>query len=366
MEQMQQMHQFMQAQQRTIEQQAADIQALRIASQSSPGTHAGVGSGSGLVREVRPPQPSTFDGVKFSTDNKSNAYHWLAEMQQYLLVANVSDDRSVVVASAYLKGMALHMWQAEQAKPDDDPTKVVCHTFHQFREWFLSHFQPIAASKTARHELRQIRQGKRSVAAYCQEFLRIVQLIPDMALPDQIDQFVFGLSDRRVSMEVDRQYNDGANKMSLIGAMDLARKEEMRLSSHYKGFGHDPRRSYNHSSWSQRASGYSQSSQQSVPMELGNVNAEDREWSDMDGGDSEDENVLNAISFRPSNSSSRRPNKGGAGANRGKRVPGLSRDDFVKLSKEGKCFRCREPGHIARDCTSQSASGQQQGKGKAQ
>lgn len=363
--QLQSMQQYIQAHQATIDQQQATIEALVTAAQSSPGTHAGAGSGTGQVREVRPPQPSTYDGTKFSTV-KSNVHHWLAEMEQYLLATNVSDARGVLLASCYLRGMALQMWQDEQKKPVSDSTKVVCQTFEQFRHWVLSHFQPIAADKTARHELRQIKQGKRSVAAYCEEFLRIIQLIPDMALPDQIYQFVFGLYDRRVSMEVDRQYSDRGTRLTLMGAMDLARKEEMRLASHYKGFGNDPRRPYNSSSWSQRGSGYSQSNQQSVPMELGNVNAEDREWSEGEWEESEDEEALNAISFRPSNGSSRRPNNRGASGNGGKRVPGLSKDDFVQLSREGKCFRCRKQGHLARDCTSQPDSGKHQGKGKAQ
>ena len=44
--------------------------------------------------------------------------------------------------------------------------------------------------------------------------------------------------------------------------------------------------------------------------------------------------------------SSNRPNN----TRRGPRVPGLSREEFFRLRKEGKCLRCKQKGHFARDC----------------
>jgi len=37
-------------------------------------------------------------------------------------------------------------------------------------------------------------------------------------------------------------------------------------------------------------------------------------------------------------------------------VPELSREDYDRLSREGKCFQCREAGHLARNCPKRSSN----------
>jgi hypothetical protein len=49
--------------------------------------------------------------------------------------------------------------------------------------------------------------------------------------------------------------------------------------------------------------------------------------------------------------------KRGAGSNSnskgrgpGAKVPGVTKEEFERCRKEGLCLKCKEPGHLARDC----------------
>ena len=315
-------------------------------------------------QEPKPPKPATYDGLRFST-SKTSPVTFLAELEQYMIVSNVPSSRMVIHASSYLRGMALILWQ--QVPTDGDES---VNSWEQFKKWFLARFQPIAASKTARAAIRVLRQKGRPVAAYSEEFFRLVQMIPDMSAADQIENFIAGLTDRAVANEVDRN----EKVKDLIAAMEVAQKEELRLQQHNRRFGS---RLYSSNFAGARPGSqpaYSTQSQ-SVPMDLSHMRLSVDQESRYDHGSGDEHESagdryeytanesLQAMSFRPSN---RGPNTGG---NRGtNRVPGLSREDYSLLSSEGKCFRCRKIGHLARDCPSLPSNGssKQQGKGRGQ
>lgn len=84
----------------------------------------------------------------------------------------------------------------------------------------------------------------------------------------------------------------------------------------------------------------------SAPMELSNINQAAAEssssdaqpptqeqllalWAEVQGKD----HSLNAVFSR-----------GGA------KVPGISKEDYERCRRENRCLRCKQPGHVARDC----------------
>lgn len=41
----------------------------------------------------------------------------------------------------------------------------------------------------------------------------------------------------------------------------------------------------------------------------------------------------------------------GAASGSSAKVPGVSKEEFERCRKEGLCLKCKEPGHLARDCS---------------
>ena len=194
------------------------VASVSVAAQSVASSHA-----------PRPPRPGTFDGVRMST----NAHIWLAELDQYVAAARVSTDQRLELAGSFLRSSALLAWNQARLAAIDADGQPTLTTWEQFRAWFLSRYQPFAAAKSARMALYSIRQRPNCpVAEYTNAFMRLVVLIPDMAMTDQIEHYLRGLCVRDVAAEVDRR-----NPATLTEAMDTAAQEEMRLASNTRRFG---------------------------------------------------------------------------------------------------------------------------------
>jgi hypothetical protein len=309
--------------------------------------------------------PSTFTGAR-----SLNVENWLNEMKHYLTLCGVlGEEQQVAVAASYLKETASQWWQsrAQLANPP--------RNWSTFVSAVKDRFQPLAASRTARAQLRILRQGNLSVSDYSSKFNSLVQLISDMSQADQVELFIYGLRST-ISREVDLR-----DPKTLYEAMTAAQKVESLF---------DNRRTYSHSSYDSRtspspssyisnpssssaASSSSSSSSASAPMELGNVttaavenNDYDRElfseqieaepddeyeryleegdnfepnyelWDEVEQRNKEDEHVeqLQAMQQR----------------NQRRTAPYLSPEEFTRCMNQRLCLRCKKPGHIARNC----------------
>jgi len=48
---------------------------------------------------------------------------------------------------------------------------------------------------------------------------------------------------------------------------------------------------------------------------------------------------------------------GGGGGSKGPKanhVPGVSKADYERCRREGLCLKCKQPGHVARECSQQA------------
>ena len=347
---------------------AAAAAAAGSASTASPRLSPGSDSSSlrvnpSMSSSVLPPKvkispPSTFTGAR-----SVNVDAWIFEVNQYLTLCGVStEEQRVAVASSYFKEAALQWWQG-RCRSLNPPTQ----DWLAFTNAIKERFQPLAASRTARAQIRNLRQVNMSVADYSNKFYNLVQLITDMSDTDQVELFVFGLRNA-ISREVDMR-----EPKTLLEAMTTAQKVETLLDNRrtYLNPTFEPRILPTSTSTYKSTSTPSGSTSSSAPsaMELGNVNmiencnyeqSSDPEvigeqedeykryleegenyepnfdiWDGMDQKNCNEENSeqLQAIQQR-----------------NGRAAPFLPQEEFTRCMKERLCLRCKKPGHIARHC----------------
>ena len=295
--------------------------------------------------DIRVMSPPPFYGT-----SGSNAHQWLMEVERYFLAVNLGPDaQRVLYASTFLKDAASVWYYSASQEMGVSPS------WDDFKARFLSRFQPIAAAKVARAQLRLLKQRVR-VAGYSQEFLRLVQLIPDMNLPDQLESYMVGLH-QDLAIEVEKK-----DPKSLLEAMEFAQRIELMTSGRRQAYGrlqgmhHFSRSSTSHND----------------PMEISAIHQVDDAQdffygtehlpppADTSIADTVEQVLkLNGMFQRGGGGGGFK--RGGMRGNNGPRrggsnpstqyIDGLGKEEYDKLSREGKCFKCKNAGHLARNCT---------------
>ena len=348
-----------------LQQRVAQLEAEKVALQQRAAAAVSTqGSGS---RPSRPkgPTPPEFHGLKtggFEIDA------WIRDMKvqfEFYGSHEFPDDASKVRhAAMFLKGRAAEWWEAE------DKSKGVASSWSLFVERLHERYRPMQAAAVARERLDRLRQ-KGSVSAYADIFQKELTPIKDMSASDQIFHFVKGLSSLAVANKVREK-----EPSSLHAAMDIAVRAEAFLATGRHG--HTGQ--YFGPSRSTFASGDHGTSSTSVPMDVNAVEGED-------GLDDQQElttdsrrstgaaaaavgdlpatlmakveamvehrlaAMLQSSNFKGSGAAAGGRSGGGGGAGRGNgRVPGLTAADVDRLRAENRCFRCKEKGHMKRDC----------------
>jgi Ty3 transposon capsid-like protein len=272
-------------------------------------------------------KPPTFDG-----GSRSNVHSWLLSMDQYLTLSEVAADRKVLVATTFLVGTATLWWQQEI-----DTHRKAPFSWEAFGQKMMERFRAVEASAMGRVTLHSFKQVS-TIEKYNHRFLDIVQVIDDMTEKEKIDRYIVGLR-KDLRRELIKLLPS-----SLTHAMQIATRYEMldqgtttegnysrNNSSSYHRRPYRPQWGMNRPA--------ATSSSQPVPMELGNLEGEEEE--------EKEEGQLNAFTSRP-------------------RIPfnRLSPEERERLMAEGKCFRCKQKGHMAHTCP--QANSQNHPKGRAQ
>jgi hypothetical protein len=287
---------------------------------------------------VKPKPPTTFDGV---TNRDTDT--WLYELEKYFAATGTVDPQRVVIVATFIKGPALQWWKKDEEHRAQHhlPPMVM---WNDFRAAFLHRFQPVEASKTARAILQTIRQT-RSVVDYCARFMKQMALINDMATADQIEYFTRGLQpavQKEVVLKAPATLDDA---MHLAARYDLLLASRVFRPAHpgYRSYNYQmPYQATNHRGTSSYVSGVSSGS---APMELGKMEGDDFEQPNSDDTSPSDGQVdTGAELFNVMQSNFGRPPNHN-------RVPNISKEEFTRCRRLGLCLRCKQPGHVARNCS---------------
>lgn len=330
------------------------------------------------VPNVKPQAPHSFSG-----SIGAGAEQWLMELERWRQAVEIrgsmSDHAFLTVVATYLQGSA-SLWYNSLVTKGQTPI-----TWVSFKEMFRERFRPFDAERTARQSLYNLRQReKETVSSYSDSFLKLVNFLPGMALEDQLALYQRGLLPH-IAEELDRIYAviDGSIA-HLSDAINQAQRIETRLAmarrgaanrngdrrfgqpaawfsrdqrvppfsnqgaAQYQGTTADPNR-MDLSHIQQQDMHLGGTSQQSSSISSdgavsGPVSSEHNFYSYPSSFASQDERLL-AMHQRPS-----APYRGQApSANRGL-VLNLTREEFDSLSRQGKCFNCKQTGHLARNC----------------
>lgn len=258
---------------------------------------------------IKPHPPPVYSGDRHKVDQ------FLTQLNRYLElsgIASLAPRVQVEYAAQFLSGDALVWFQ--NVKRSGTPIAST----DEFSSQLRAHFLPYGIDKVARSRLRSLKQTS-TVQAYSTLFMQTLQHISDMSAADQLDHYLFGLKhgiQRDVVM---------MNPTTLHQAMNHAAYVEARFHHYNHGM---PRASFVPMRPSASSSSAAPRASSSVPS--GNSDAMD--LSNVDAADS-DEAELNAAS-----------------SSQDSKLGKLTDAERERLRKEGRCFRCREKGHLSRNC----------------
>ena len=239
------------------------------------------------------------------------------------------DDASrIKYAALHFKDGALEWWQSI------DQSEI--NTWDDFVACLKRRYQPRLAADAARVRIAALKQ-RGTVSKLCSEMQQLLVYVPTMHLDDRLFFFKQAL-DAPIAAKVAEQHPE-----SLEEAMEAAVQAEM-----YLGRSNSNGSQYSRSFFKPRLGGQGAAAGggSSAPMELSNINQAAGEssssdaqpptqeqllalWAEAQGKD----HALNAVFSR-----------GGA------KVPGISKEDYERCRRENRCLRCKQPGHVARDC----------------
>ena len=275
----------------------------------------------GATRRVTPAKPDKYTG------RPGKAEQWAFEMELYYAATGMDDPQRVPFAAAMLTDHAAVWWRSMCL----DPSELIT-TWADFKRQLLFNFQHVDAEKTARRRLRFLRQ-RTSVASYFTDFTRAILEIPGITDDEKMDRFTSGLKPNLQREIILREPPTFAALVKLAHKLD-----EVTFAAN--------RDTYTPSRFQDRPP----DRHGARPMELGAI---------QDPGPSN-------RAFHHRSSSGNRPfHSGSNGHGNNSRSTRITPDDRVQLRKEGRCFYCKEHGHIAEYCPNKPGNEKKAGKAPA-
>ena len=159
-------------------------------------------------------------------------------------------------------------------------------SWSRLKEGLVKRFDALNKEKIARDKLARWKQVK-DVSAFNDDFLRIILDIPDISMDEQIDRYTRGLKPMIWRELCTNDYNELVDVMRDAERVEAAQR---RIQPRRSGVSFRPQKP-------------SQNNQGPVPMDIGNIN-----------------------------------------------LRKLTPAEKDQCRKEGRCFRCRQKGHMANNC----------------
>jgi len=267
--------------------------------------------------------PANFAGGRRDSESIES---WLFSVEQYFDLTGLPDGlRRVQYAGSLLRGPAL-VWFRTMCSTQGHLAFI--STWVLFCRELRANFCPTNLTKLARDRLAYLRQTGSSVRDYVRDFRAVCLEIPLLSADERLDRFTRGLKPH-IRREVElREPTTFEEAVRLAEKFDSAQRSVFPSSN-----------SSSSSSSGGRALGprrYEQSYNGPAPMDL---NAIQRSPRHQQGG------LRSAPGRSPSPS---RPRLG-----RG----GLTPEEKAKLTAEGRCFYCKETGHMLDSCPKRLSQG---------
>lgn len=323
--------------------QVAQLNAFAAQQQQLQQQHNVAAAGPPRIDLPKIRQPSTFAGVMgFAVDD------WIGEMeQQFAYYGNkfATDVIKIQYAVAFFSGPAMHWWDHETDRDGLDWTGFVRRLHGRFR--------PVQAAMLARQRIGKLSQRNgQTVNQYTSLFQTTMTPIVDMGDADQVHHYVNGLIPYVAGKVWERHpttLKEAIDFAVSVEAMGQYGRAALSSSNHGRStFGSAPMDTSLNNVEQQQFGGdfYSESAHSSNTGTVPTTGIDPVQvlLAKMESMESRVNAMFSKSGATGNGNWNRRPSGNGT------QVSGLKPGEVDKLRAEGRCFRCKEKGHMKFDC----------------